>query len=252
MRIILPISCTLALAFFTPAVRAAEWGDLTGQFVLSGEAPVPAAIPVAPGVVDESLVIGPGKGIKNIIVYLYLREGELPPEFHPAYGKAMFDSVELADLGARYEPHVVLLQTTQSLVVENKDAVARPTSIFFLDNPKAALIVPAKKGIAVPIAKPERLPMSVNSPARPWMSARLVVRDNPYLASTDESGRFTIKNVPVGARSFQFWHERCGFLQKELTQDGKPLSSPKGRPQIAMVPAGVDLGTIEVGIKAFK
>ena len=69
---------------------------------------------------------------------------------------------------------------------------------------------------------------------------------------TDDEGKFTIKNVPAGKRTFQFWHESCGYVAKELKSGGKPLTWTKGKTDFTITPKGVDLGTVEIGAAAFK
>ena len=44
----------------------------------------------------------------------------------------------------------------------------------------------------------------------PWMTAWWVVVDHPYFAVTDETGRFTIRDVPVGPQKVVAWHEAKG------------------------------------------
>ena len=48
------------------------------------------------------------------------------------------------------------------------------------------------------------------------MSARLVVRPNPYFAVSDAKGNFEIKDLPAGELEFQVWHEHCGYVQKAV------------------------------------
>jgi plastocyanin len=56
------------------------------------------------------------------------------------------------------------------------------------------------------------------------MSAFVVVLPNPYFATTDKEGNFTIENVPPGTYTLTFWHERL-------------------KPQSAKVPVKADKAT---------
>lgn len=259
MRNILWALAPLAMLAAATA-QAAGWGDLTGQFVLSGDAPKVTTITPTKDeavcgkhkLVDESLVVGPNKGIKNIVVYLYLKEGDKAPAAHADYEKTAKDEVLLDNDKCRFEPRVALLRTTQTLVVGNKDSVGHNTKIDTLDNKPENPIVPAGASVKFLFPKTERLPTTVSCSIHPWMSARVLIRDNPYFAVTDENGKFTIKNLPEGKFTFQFWHEQSGFLAKELKKDGKPLTWAKGRTEFTITAKGTDVGKVEVGVGAFK
>jgi hypothetical protein len=50
-----------------------------------------------------------------------------------------------------------------------------------------------------------------------WMSAWLIVQNNPYYAITDESGRFKLEGVPAGTYTVQAWQESLGKSTQEVT-----------------------------------
>jgi Carboxypeptidase regulatory-like domain len=50
-----------------------------------------------------------------------------------------------------------------------------------------------------------------------WMQGYVVVSDNPYFATSDEQGRFTIEKAPVGSYSVQIWHEYYGIKTEKVT-----------------------------------
>lgn len=259
MRNLLTTLSVIATFLACGFVRAEEWGDLTGQFVLSGAAPKVAPLVVPPGagcgavkLVDESVVIGPNKGIKNVVVYLFLKEGEKAPAAHPDYDKTAKVEVALDNDKCRFEPRITLLRTSQTLVVGNKDAVGHNTNLACLENKPENPIIPPGASVKFSFPKSERLPTNVSCNIHPWMNAKVLIRDNPYFAVTDENGKFTIKKLPEGKFIFQFWHERIGYLSTGLIKDGKPLTVTKGRLDVVITPKGTDLGKIEVGADAFK
>ena len=45
----------------------------------------------------------------------------------------------------------------------------------------------------------------------PWMTAYLLVTDNPYYAISGDDGSFTIANVPPGRYTVEIWHEKSGY-----------------------------------------
>lgn len=59
------------------------------------------------------------------------------------------------------------------------------------------------------------------------MRGFVLLRSNPYMAKTDDQGRFTIDNVPAGARVLRFWHERIGYVRN--VKIGPYQTDAKGR-----------------------
>ncbi len=59
------------------------------------------------------------------------------------------------------------------------------------------------------------------------MSGFVLLRSNPYMAKTDQDGRFTIKNLPVGQHVFRLWHERGTYLRD--IKIGSLKTDSKGR-----------------------
>ncbi len=49
------------------------------------------------------------------------------------------------------------------------------------------------------------------------MTAYVGVVSNPYFATSDASGNFTIDKVPPGTYTIHSWHERFGPVKKTVT-----------------------------------
>jgi hypothetical protein len=252
--------CVVAL---TGAIGAAEWGDLTGTFIYGGKAPEPAALKVDKDVavcgkhklVDESLVVGADGGIKNIVVFLYLKEGDKAPPIHPSYEESAKDDVVLDNRNCRFEPRVALLRTTQKLVIKNSDPVGHNTKIDCLNNTGINPLIPAGAQFDQHFTAVERVPSIVSCNIHPWMSARVLIKDHPYMAVTDDAGKFTIKNLPVGKWTFQVWQEKAGYVQ-EVSLDGKKTKWQRGRVEVEIKASGEDmpnsLGTLKLAPEVFK
>ena len=151
----------------------------------------------------------------------------------------------------RFAPHVVLLRTTQTLVVGNTDQVGHNTKVDTVANVPINPIIPAGGELKQQFPKEERLPALVSCSIHPWMSARLVVKESPYMAVSDEDGKFTIENLPVGEWTFQVWHETCGNVQ-QVTIGGKATKWSRGRVEFEVEEGENDLGEIKIKSSVLK
>lgn len=198
-------------------------GKLVGYIRVSGEVGSAGSIDLSgPGirdreycsqhtVPDESLAVGPERGLKNCFVFL--RDA---PE-------GMGDSDELPELvfdqqECRFIPHAMIVRTGQTVRVLNGDPIGHNThtltltnSVFNQRNP-----VNDREGIELVYRKRERGPIQIVCDVHPWMRAYHLVVDHPVAALTDDQGRFEITRVPAGSQRFRIWHERSGYLERGL------------------------------------
>jgi hypothetical protein len=49
------------------------------------------------------------------------------------------------------------------------------------------------------------------------MNCVILVLENPHFAATDDSGHYSIPNVPPGAYKLKAWHERLPAQVKDIT-----------------------------------
>ena len=238
----------------------AQWGTLSGQFVYDGKAPAAQPATVNKDVAvcgkhklpNEDLVVNPENGgIANVVLYLYVARGKKAPTPHPDYAKTATEEVVLDNLNCRFEPHVVTLRTTQTLWVKNSDSVGHNTKVDALKNIPINPILPASGDIKQKFPKEERLPVLVSCSIHPWMNARVVIRESPYMAVTDKDGKFEIKNLPVGEHTFQVWQEAAGYVSSVVI-DGKKTKWSKGRFEYTVKDGDNDLKVIKVEPSLFK
>jgi plastocyanin len=151
----------------------------------------------------EALQVGPGDGLANVVVALQGVKPAQPPA--PVVGAAV-DQV-----GCRYTPHVQAVTVGTALTVLNNDAVlhnvhgtvetgASPLTVF-------NVAMPFKGGKAPQVLKrPGAIKLRCDA-GHTWMNAYVHVFDHPWYAVTDGKGRFTIRDVPAGKYTIEFWHE---------------------------------------------
>ena len=246
----LSIFCLLVLS---AATAQAQWGDLTAKFVYAGKAPAPKALTIDKdpqfcgkhNLKDESLVVNVANGgIMNVVVYLSPAAGDKVTA-HPDYAKTAKDEVHVDNKNCRYDPHIVLMRQTQTLVIGNPDPVGHNSKGDLFANGGFNDLIPAKGSIKKTFAQPEKQMSPLACSIHPWMSGYLLVKDDPYAAVSDADGKLTIKNLPAGKWTFTVWQESAGYLD-EVTLAGKATKWMRGKVTVD-IKAGVnDLGEVKV------
>ena len=227
------------------------WGDLTGRFVFVGTPPERKAFKpqkadcVNHMPVDESVLVDEKGGLANVV--LYIRDDV---KVHPDYEASDNDEVVMDNDRCRFVPRITLLRVPQTLVIKNSDTFGHNTKGDLFANESFNYSIPAggqQKNDK--LTKAERLPATVGCNIHPFMSAYLLVRENPYMAASAADGTFTIKNLPTGEHEFQLWHEKTGYLRDVQVGDGQ--ASNKGRVKITIKPGSNDLGEIKLDQSLF-
>jgi hypothetical protein len=238
LMIALSICCA---ALLTADARAQGWGSVEGQFVIDGQVPnVPplvaqgaavkdAEVCAAKDVPDDSLVVDPeSKGIANIFVYLR----KAPAQIHPQLKAAPKDAAVFDQKNCRFIPHSLLVRTGQTVLVKSSDPILHNTHTHPLRNDEENMSVTPnnQQGIPLDFKQPEPLPTKVNCDLHPHMIAYWLVLDHPYMAVTDEQGRFKIENLPEGEHVFTVWQERVGYINREFKVTVKKGQTTKLEP----------------------
>ncbi|WP_425616864.1 hypothetical protein NA78x_000525 [Anatilimnocola sp. NA78] len=221
------------------------WATIKGKFVFAGTVPAATALRVdkdqdvcAPGgkqVFEQSLVVDPGsKGIRDVVIYLSKKIPSDEKWEHADYLTKKND--QLAEPFDQekcvFLSHVFVMRSTQKVLIKNSDPIGHNTSISASAGSKAASINVTIGANSSTVYEPKgesSIPNPVACTIHPWMSARLLTRNNPYFAVSDKDGNFEIKNVPAGVElEFAVWQERAGFVGT-ATVNGKDEKWTKGR-----------------------
>ena len=243
---------TAFLAFVTSPV-AAETGTLKMRFVYAGDPPQAEPLNVAQNgefcgkhdLKNEELVVDPEtKGIKNIVVYIDSRRSDIPEQ------TPVNNTHILANKNCRFEPHVVLAQTGDTLKVTNPDPVGHNANLNFFRNTAQNLMIPASQEKSVSLEEAEPAPIPVDCNIHPWMRSYVVVLDHPFADVTGTNGEITIEGLPVGEElTFRVWHEK-GRID-EVVINGDEEKWRRGRFELEIKAGMNDLGTVTVPAKAF-
>ncbi|QDU07871.1 hypothetical protein [Gimesia aquarii] len=234
-------------------IQAAEWGTLTGQFLYTGKPTKPQKLDISRDqeicgqfsdqIVDQSLVIGKNGGVKNI--FIYLRASKLnDAQIHSSYHK-LPEKVTIQNKGCIFQPHVSgLWVKKQQLVATNQDLCAHGFQVKAYRNHSLNQVLPPGEKMTHRFEYGEKLPLRMSCSIHPWQEGWLVALNHPYFTTTDKSGLFFIKNLPVGDWEFQLWQEKAGYL---VAKD----EWKRGRIKMKIAPGKNDLGVIKVTPQMF-
>ena len=221
-RTTLAVLAGASLAWASPAFgyeagAVSDGGSISGTIILAGdEIPAPKAIEATKDVnvcgktqkYDESLVVGENKGVKNVVVSIT----------EMASGKEWAASEPLDQQECVYTPHVVLTPAGAELEILNNDGILHNIHTYSEANPAFNQAQPKfKKKLKKTFASPEYI--KVTCDAHNWMTGWIVVMDHPYYAVTDETGSFTLADVPAGEYEIKIWHETLGESMQTVTVD---------------------------------
>jgi hypothetical protein len=148
---------------------------------------------------NESVLVDKKGSLQNVVVFVKDAKfnGKPVPVEHAA----------LDQKGCRYFPHVQALTVGTPLSLMNNDAIlhnvhANDTGMTVFN---VAMPIKGQK-LPIPMRKPGLMKLQCDA-GHTWMNGWIYVFEHPYFAVTDESGAFTIKDVPPGEYTVELWHE---------------------------------------------
>jgi plastocyanin len=202
-------------------VDMATVGNITGGVTFDGTPPTPKKINMAAEpscaaahagspAVDQEVVVGDGKALANVVVYV--KEGLGDRSFSAPGTPATIDQK-----GCTYEPHVLALMSGQTLQVRNDDQTTHNIHPVPKDNREwNKSQAPGAPPIEESFARPEIcIPVKCN--VHPWMKAYIAVFKHPYYSVTAKDGQFNLKDLPPGTYTIEAWHEKLGTSSQQVT-----------------------------------
>lgn len=200
-------------------VDPATAGTVAGTISFEGEPPEGEAIDMGeePDCAEKHdgqprktpVVVGSGGGLAN--VFVYVKEG-LPEGSWPTPSEA----VTLDQDGCIYTPHVLGVQTGQTIELKNSDGLLHNINARPNNQRGFNISQPTDMTTSRTFAQ-EEVMIPIQCDVHGWMEAYVGVQDHPYFAVTGEDGSFEIDNLPPGEYVVEAWHERYGTQTMDVT-----------------------------------
>ena len=190
-----------------------DGGTLRGSVKVEGKLPKPPPLQITKSkefcknVPNETLLIGPGRGLRYAVVTLEGIEK----------GKAVEKEAvhELDNISCRFVPHVLAASVGQFVLFKNSDPILHTAhALFTHGQPQFNIGLYPGKVSRKPLVTPGVV--KIVCEVHPWMSAYIVVSDNPYYAVTDVYGEYLINDIPAGTYRLKVWHETLGTQEKSV------------------------------------
>ncbi len=197
------------------AIQVTDGGTISGSITVSGSIPKlpPRPLNKDPNVCgtgareSQELIVNRSGGLKNAVVIVEgVKRGKAIP--------AAAENTQIDQARCEYAPHVQVMRVNTEISVLNSDPILH--NIHFYQNDESLFNIAQPVKGQVNKHKLEKVGfVYAECDVHGWMRGHVAVVDNPYYAVTDESGKFSIPDLPPGMYKVRVWHEYLG----EKTQD---------------------------------
>ena len=229
MRLRKPISfsilATLVALLATVAGAQNGQGTISGTVRLVGPPPsIPAVLPQtdfdmcgSAARPTQSLLLGVNQSVHNVIVYLagYVQSSA---------SSGTNDAIIVDQRDCEFVPRIQIARSGVPLILKNSDPILHVVRIDSMSSTngqrmllKAATPYAGYQKIyhLANFREPTLLQVTSGN-GHEWMAAYIAVLPHPWAALTDENGRFTLRNVPVGIHKIYVWHEALGTMARDV------------------------------------
>lgn len=161
---------------------------------------------------DMSLRIHKDRGIAGVVVTVSVKGEKVEVPKEPYL---------LDQKGCRFTPHVQVVPKGAKVAFLNSDETSHNVHLISVLNDPLNQTVLAGKQLERTFKEAEAV--KVTCDMHTWMNAWVVVTDATHWAVTDETGSFSLGDLPAGEHEVKFWHETLGTKTATLKvgADGK-------------------------------
>ena len=194
-------------------------GTVNGKVSLDGDAPAADTIQMAADpncgrlhssdVMTEFFVVGDDGGLANAFVYL---KSGLAYTYPVPSEPALIDQT-----GCVYVPHVLGIQTGQTLEIRNSDETLHNIHAMPKNNKEFNIGQPIKGLTTKKVFDKPEVMVPFKWDVHKWMNSYAGVVDHPFFAVTGPDGSFSLEGVPAGDYVVEAWHERLGTKEMNVT-----------------------------------
>jgi hypothetical protein len=211
----------LVAACYSDNNLARAAGSLSGMARLEGAAPkrtpinmakepICAQMHASAPVMTEEVLVDAAGNLQNVVVYISagLQETDsAPPQ----------DPVVITQEGCSYKPHVIAMQARQKIRIVNGDKTSHNIHPMPETNREWNKSQPPGSAPFEEVFAREEVGIPVKCNVHSWMRAYISVFRHPHFSVTNQSGAFSLKNLPPGTYTVTAWHEKLGKLSQQVT-----------------------------------
>jgi len=156
---------------------------------------------------SEALVLSGDSAIKNVVVSITnISKGK-------KFGEGTSSSID--QKGCVFIPHVAIVPPGSTIELLNSDDIMHNLHSWSMKNTAFNEGVTGHGNLPKTFEFPETIKITCD--VHKWMTAWLIVQENPYYALTDADGKFRIDEVPAGTYTVEAWQESLGKTTQEVT-----------------------------------
>ncbi|MBI4007654.1 MAG: carboxypeptidase regulatory-like domain-containing protein [Planctomycetes bacterium] len=221
-------------------IEVTDGGNITGTVTLEGDIPPVKMLNVDSDThlcvhthgktPSQALIVSKDtNGIKNVVVSIEnIEKGKklAPSNSNPELNQKGCEekggekgpsnsNPALNQKDCEFIPHILVVPAGSKIDILNEDEVLHNVHTYAIKNSPINIAVLYGSKVCKRFMFPEIV--RVKCDVHKWMSAYIVVKDNPYFAVTDENGNFKIDNVPAGTYKLQAWQETLENQVKDVT-----------------------------------
>jgi len=197
-------------------------GVIAGNVKFTGKAPemrtmnTPDPFCARQPIKEEDVVVGPGGGLKNVIVRVV--KGANGTYDAPSTVATVDQS------GCMYRPRAQVVMAGQTIQIRNSDQTLHNVHTY---RGASTMFNQAQIPGMAPLTKTLTAGGQIikfKCDVHPWMTGYVAVATNPFFAVSGDDGSFTIDKLPAGTYTVEAWHERLGTRTADVTvTEGQPV-----------------------------